>query len=116
MNRILFQLFVGSALCLADKARHLHESEVHSVLYDQSERCNQYPLLNRRNSKLSLTVDSLIDSFFYFSSAAAVSYNVKLTDLEAIANRTIKPFCEEEIYNDYQCFKRGSHGRYLSLW
>ena len=91
MIRILFQLVIS--VCLG------HESLSHSVFYGRSEHCNKYGVLNRRNSKVSLVADSLIDSFFYFSSA--VSYNIKLADLEQVANRTIKPFCTEEIYHDY---------------
>jgi len=61
-------------------------------------------------------VDSLIDSFFYLGNPGVVSYNVKLTDLDQIANRTVKPFCSEEIYHDYQCFKTGTQGLYSNLW
>jgi hypothetical protein len=69
------------------------------------ERCNKYHILNRRNSKVGLVVDDLLRNLLQFNEHGTKQYRVKVADLKDMATPAIEAFCEEEIFNDYECFK-----------
>jgi hypothetical protein len=57
------------------------------------DRCNTYKSLNRRNSRVSLVVEELLASFFFFADHPTELYRVKVRNIKRLAADEVETFC-----------------------